>query len=248
MKRLVLAIALASLAALPGARAAAPRAPQCPALSVSCPDMATPGQPVTFTANVSGGDPNAELTFNWTVSAGTINSGQGTSSVTVDTTGAPPAGGVTAKVEVGGLHDSCAKTAECSVAMPVCYLGKIDEYGNLRWGDERARLDNYAIELLNDPGVVGYVFGYGGRRARRGEAARRIERAKNYLTAARAIPAGRVVTIDGGYREELTVELWVSPKGVSPPQTVPTVDPGEVVFIDPAPKRRPRRRRKEVNE
>ncbi len=42
--------------------------------------------PITFTAAV--GDAGAlSLTYNWSVSAGTISSGQGTSAITVDTTG-----------------------------------------------------------------------------------------------------------------------------------------------------------------
>ena len=29
---------------------------------------------------------------------------------------------------------------------------KFDEYGNIRFNDEKARLDNYAIQLQNEPG------------------------------------------------------------------------------------------------
>jgi len=43
--------------------------------------------------------------------------------------------------------------------------------------------------------------------------------------------------VDGGYREELTVELWVVPSGANPPSASPTVDPSEV-----KPARAPRRR------
>lgn len=243
MKRLVLTLTLASLAALPSAGAAAPRARQCPSLSVSCPDTASAGVPVTFTVNVGDTPDDAKLTFNWLVSAGTIASGQGTTSITVDTTGIPGGAVLTATVEVGGLPGSCPNSSSCTPFIPWgCPRGKVDEYGDIGWGDERARLDNYAIELLNDPEAVGYLIGYGGRRSRRGEALRRIERAKKYLTAVRAVPAGRVVTIDGSYRESLTLELWVSRKGAQPPQTVPTVDPGEVIFIEPAKRRRARRR------
>ncbi len=48
----------------------------------------------------------ATWTYNWSVSAGTITSGQGTSTITVDTTGL---GGqsVTATVSIGGADPSC---------------------------------------------------------------------------------------------------------------------------------------------
>lgn len=243
MKRLVLAITLASLAAPNVGVPAAPRPRECPTITISCPETAGGGVPVTYTANINGGPADAKITYNWVVFAGTISSGQGTSTITVDTVGVPNGSTLTATVDVGGFSESCLNSNSCSVTIPYgCYLYKIDEYGNLKFGDEKARLDNYAIELKNDPGVVGYIIGYGGRRSQRGEASRRMERAKKYLTTVRAIPAGRVVTIDGGYREELTVELTVMPKDMPPPPLSPTVDPTEVEFIKPAPKRRSPRR------
>ena len=241
MKMLVLAITLASLAALPLGGSAAPRPRECPVISVSCPETTGGGVPVTFTANVSGGPTDWSPTYKWTVSAGAITSGQGTSAITVDTTDVP-VDTLTATVEVGGLPEPCAESAACSVSIFRCRLYKIDEYGNIRFNDEKARLDNFAIELQNDPTAVGYLVGYGGRRSHRGEASKRLERAKRYLVAVRAVPAERLVTIDGGYREELTVELHVKPKGAQPPMPVPTVDPNEVIFIEPAPKRRGRGR------
>jgi hypothetical protein len=241
MKRLVLAIALASLAALPHGGAAAPRA-RCPRVVVSCSDTVTHGEPATFTASVENAPADAKLTYNWDVSAGTITSGQGTSSITVDTTGLSGLT-VTATVEVGGLPESCPRSTSCTSAVPqFIFHDKVDEYGNIKFEDEKARLDNYAIELQNDPEFVGYIVGYGGRRSRRGEASRRTERAKRYIVTVRGIDASRLVTIDGGYREELTVELKMRHKTLRPPEPVPTVDPSEVKFIKPAPKRGGRRR------
>jgi hypothetical protein len=245
MKRLVLAITLASLAALPHAGAAASRRTRaCPALAISCTELIRPGVPATFTLTVKDAPGNAKLTYNWVISAGTISSGQGTSSINVDTTGVAFAlGGVTATVDVAGLPEGCAGSASCVTT--VNGIGdprKVDEYGKLRWGDERARLDNFGIEVRNDPEAVGYIVGYGGRRSHHGEAASRIERAKRYLATVRDIDASRLVTIDGGYREELTVELWALPKDVTPPAPSPTVDPTEVEFIKPMSKRRARRR------
>jgi len=210
----------------------------CPTVDVTCPDTATAGQPVTFTANVEGGTTGVTPTFNWTVSAGTISSGQGTSSITVDTTGVT--GTITATVEVGGFERNCNVTDTCTTSFPAQPVArKIDEYGNIRFNDEKARLDNFAIELQNDPTAQGYLVCYGGRTGRAGEAQRRCDRAKGYLTSTRGIDASRIVTVDGGFREDLTVELWIVPSGATPPAASPTVDPSEV-----RPARAPRRTRR----
>jgi hypothetical protein len=222
--------------------------PPCPTVSVSCPDTGTIGQPVTFTANVSGGDTNVTPTFNWTVSAGTISSGQGTSSITVDTTGVAGGTTVTATVDVGGYGRECSTSSSCTVSFKtIPQARKIDEYGNIRFNDEKARLDNYAIELQNDPTAQGYLICYGGRRGRTGEAQRRCDRAKDYLVNTRGISGDRIVTVDGGYKEELTVELWVVPSGANPPTGSPTVDPSEVKAT-PAPRGGRRGRRDDDDE
>jgi hypothetical protein len=208
---------------------------------VSCPADVDLGAPITFTASI-GGDMN--VTYNWTVSAGTISSGQGTSSITVDTAGL---GGqsVTATVELGGLDPSCSRTASCttSVKAPNPPAVKFDEYGNIKFNDEKARLDNYAIQLQNQPGSQGYIIAYG---SCEGEAQARADRAKDYLVNTRGIDAGRLVTIDGGCMSELKVELWVVPTGA----TAPTASTDNAVSPCPAckkaaPRRRARRGRRD---
>jgi hypothetical protein len=91
---------------------------------------------------------------------------------------------------------------------------KFDEYGNIKFNDEKARLDNYAIQLQNQPGAQGYILAYG---SCAGEAEARAQRAKDYLVNTRGIDAGRLVTVDGGCRSDLSVELWIVPTGATPP-------------------------------
>ncbi len=218
-------------------------APPCPTITVDCPTSITQqGAPVTFTANVSGGDPNVTPTFNWTVSAGTISSGQGTSSITVDTANT---GGqtITATAEVGGIDPSCNRSASCSSQIGARPTGnKFDEYGNIARNDEKARLDNFAIALQNDPTAQGYVVSYGGRRGRAGEAQARADFAKDYLVNTRGIDGGRIVTIDGGFKEEANTELWLVPSGATPPTASPNVDASQVETITGPARRAPRRR------
>jgi len=189
--------------------------PPCPTVSVSCPSEVDQGSPIPFTASVAGGPANATATYNWSVSAGTISGGQGTSSITVDTAGT---GGqsITATVELGGFDPACSRTASCttSVKTPIAPPTKFDEYGNIKFNDEKARLDNYAIQLQNAPGTSATIIAYG---SCAGEAQARADRAKDYLVNTRGIEAGRITTIDGGCRSDLTVQLWIVPAGATAP-------------------------------
>ena len=214
--------------------------PPCPTVNVSCPSDVDQGSPITYTASMTG---DMSVTYNWTVSAGTISGGQGTSSITVDTAGL---GGqsVTATVELGGLDPSCSRTASCttSIRAPVPPAVKFDEYGNIKFNDEKARLDNYAIQLQNQPGSQGYIIAYG---SCAGEAQARADRAKDYLVNTRGIDASRLMTIDGGCRSDLAVELWVVPTGATPPaaSTDNIISPCPECKKKAAPRRRARRGR-----
>jgi hypothetical protein len=88
--------------------------PPCPTLSVSCPNGTGVKQPITFVASVTGGDPQMKPTYTWTVSVGKIISGQGTSKITVDTSGLS----TTATVSLGGADPSCTgTTASCTIGI-----------------------------------------------------------------------------------------------------------------------------------
>jgi len=199
----------------------------CPTVSVSCPSDVEQNQSITFTASVSGGEAGATFTYNWSVSAGTISSGQGTSTITVDTNGVPGGQSVTATVNLGGADPSCTGTsASCTTSIKPAPVParKFDEYGNIRFNDEKARLDNYAIQLQNEPGSAATIIVYG---SCAGEAQQRGDRAKDYLVNTRGIEAGRITVVDGGCRAELKVELWIVPSGSAAPQvdTSGAVDP-----------------------
>ncbi len=213
-----------------------PPPPPCPNISVSCPSEVEQGSPLTFNAS-AGGD--STITYNWTVSAGTISSGQGTSSITVDTA---TLGGqtVTATVEIGGLDPSCSRTASCTanVRTPAPLCRKFDEYADLSFNDEKARLDNLAIQLQQEPGAQAYYVVFGSCDT---EGAARSTRAVDYLVNARGIDRARITVVDGGCRESLTVELWICPTGAGAPAATnsATVDPCPACKV----KRTPRRRR-----
>jgi hypothetical protein len=129
------------------------------------------------------------------------------------------------------------------MAPPPVNARRFDEYPSIAFDDEKARLDNLAIEMQNDPNATGYVYVYGGRNSRPGQADRLGSRAKDYLTNSRGIDASRLVLTNGGYRETDYFELWLVPQGAQPPQPTPTVQLGDVrPGADPASGRRLRPR------
>jgi hypothetical protein len=114
-------------------------------------------------------------------------------------------------------------------------MRQFDEFGDINCESEMARLDNFAIQLQNEPNAKGVVVFYGGRRFRgrfpkQGEAAARASRMKPYLVERRGIPSERVVVIDGGYKEEFQVELWVIPAEATTPSPNPTIPAKDIKF------------------
>ena len=107
---------------------------------------------------------------------------------------------------------------------------KFDEFGDVNCEDEMARLDNLAVQLQQGSGTVGHIIVYGGRVGRRGEARARASRMKTYLVKNRGVDASRILTIDGGYRENLTVEIWMWPRSAGVPRASPTVELKDVRF------------------
>ena len=114
-----------------------------------------------------------------------------------------------------------------AVARPISALPdrRFDEYGNIRWEHEMARLDNFAIALLQDPNLIGYIIVYDGRPSCREEAIARAIRARNYVINHRGVEWNRVVWRYGGHREELTVMLQPMFRGGPEIQPTPSVAP-----------------------
>ena len=197
---------------------------QCPELSVSAPgDEVIAGESMTFSANIVSGESksSAALSFNWTTSAGTINSGQGTSVITVDTA---DLGGqfVTATLELGGLPASCSRTASATGSVkPSVVATKIDEFGAVNEETELAKLDNYVIVLQNEPNSTGYLISYRAPKGPAGEAKTVNARMMKYLVERRGLKREQLKSVDGGIRQTSVRELWIVPQGAKPPKATP---------------------------
>lgn len=191
--------------------------PVCPAIEISCPTYVAMDQPLTFTSRYSGGVPaNITPVYNWTVSAGTIIEGQGTDTIKVDTKGLAGQT-VRASLSMGGYNLECSADCAVSIPLPKMVGRKFDEFPDISRNDEKARLDNFGIELQNDPTATGYVIVYPGRTSKRAEVQDHFGRVIEYLVNSRGMDASRIKTIEGPKRDKLHVELWITPQGATPP-------------------------------
>jgi len=212
-----------------------PKSP-CPfPLSVSAPKQVTDGEIITYTADVSyTGSSPLKYTWKVTPSSAKVISGLGTATLNVDSTGL---GGqritATLVADDGSADPACAQTVQAvSIIAPIekkiIVAREFDECNNCTFDDQKARLDNLAVELQNDPSTRGYIVAYGGRMSPIGQVEKLMSRARDYLVTQRGIDASRLVVVNGGFREEDSVELWIVPSGAAAPQPTPTVQAGEV--------------------
>lgn len=100
----------------------------------------------------------------------------------------------------------------------------LDKYGDIRWEDEKSRLDNFVIQLFNLPNYTGYIYIQVGRHSCRGEAIARAIRAREYLVKVRHFPWNRLAWRDLGYSDDFEVTLWLFPSG-APPRYIPDYEP-----------------------
>jgi hypothetical protein len=167
---------------------------ECPTLSVTGPAGITPpGDAMTFTANVVGGP---SVTYNWSVDRGVIESGQGTPSISVRTSREDAGQNVTATVTLGGLDPACGCPSSASETAPVDRNPEpilVDEFGALQNDDIRARLDEFFIQLQNNPTNQGYIINYGTDR----DIAARERLILNHITF-RKFDRSRITLVRGG--------------------------------------------------
>ena len=160
--------------------------------------------------------------------------GQGTSSITVDTI-ALAGQRITAIVEVAGNQIQCSTSKTMEINGPPPPMVHYDPYGDVRFSWEKDRLDNFAIQIQNQPGSRGAIIVYAGKVTYKGEALDRLRRAKDYLVKVRGLNPKRILTIDAGYDTEILTYLILVPPGAAVPSFESRVPIEQVQFA----KRRP---------
>lgn len=184
----------------------------CPTVNISGPSGVTkPGDTMTFTVNVSGGTAE-NITYTWEVSAGSIESGQGTPSITVRVPSDLYNSNITATVNIDGtgLCAECTRRVqETAPTSPRDIIVPFDTFGPLPNDEVRGRLDNYFVALRNDPTATGYIVIDGPER----DAARRETLIRNHMRL-RKFPSDRIQIVRGDTTAgEVFTKLYVIPAG-----------------------------------
>ncbi len=140
---------------------------------------------------------------------------------------------------------------------------KIDEFGRIPCDEFMARMDSVFITLKDSPDSKIYVIYYGGRYRRttsgRNKNTRSYESTKldyphrkDGLNRAKSIPLflttyasypttpqnllkDKIILIDGGFRENIEVEIWLVPKDATLPKPAPTIDGKDIKFREDRP-------------
>jgi hypothetical protein len=189
----------------------------CPTISVSGPaGVTSPGDTMTFTANLSGGSQDTPVTYNWSVSAGTIESGQGTPSIVVRAPADGSVTNITATLDVGGLRTecNCPRTAsETAGVSPRPVATEVDTFGKLPNDEVKARVQNFYTQLANNPTSQGYIVIYGTP----AQIAATRKQITNAITFLKLDPS-RVTFVDGGDKGTgPETHFWLVPPGATPP-------------------------------
>ena len=218
----------------------------CPEpINLSAPPTVSEGELITFTADVTYHGPS-KLNYTWTVSPADakILSGAGTKTITVDSTGwAGQRLVATLVVDDGSGDSSCRQTAQAATFIPPPPrenpAREFDVCCSCSFDDQKARMDNLAVNLQSDPTASAYIIVYAGRSSQVGQADQLGARARSYLATERGLNPSRIVVVNGGFREQDCLEFWIVPSGAAPPKPTPTVEPGNA---HPAPQPAKRRR------
>jgi hypothetical protein len=94
---------------------------------------------------------------------------------------------------------------------------RYDQWGDLRFVDETVHLNKIANQLKEWRLSIAYIVIHAGQKACDGEAKARGIRARNYLLKL-GIGPERVVWLDGGWKKELSVDVWIWPPELGRPK------------------------------
>lgn len=197
-------------------------AKSCPTVNLSGPQGLTRvGENIVVKAIVSH-DSQADIKYSWSVDKGKMLRGQGTPEVIIGTDEIEEVrnkGDADLKVhlEITGLTPKCKNSVSESyiVSNGIYDVFPLDEYGNNSFQDEKARLDNLAVNILNTKNT-GYIVKHFGKQVSDKEIKTRVKRIEDFMFKFRKYPKDRFHIIVK--RDDRTfTKLWNFPPDAEPP-------------------------------
>ena len=190
-----------------------------------------PGQSFNVTADISG--PPEGVTYNWTLSNGTIASGQGTPSISIDTTGVPGGSSISVTLDLGipsGFPECQRSFTETVQLVKLPEAELFDEFSTVavQCEEGNARLDSFFAALSNNPSDQGVIVIYGSPKSSRA-AWRREQLIRNFIRIRRFDPM-RITFVRGASRDDAVTQFWRVPPGAP----VPEVPPADAETPQPA--------------
>ncbi|HYG80130.1 MAG TPA: hypothetical protein VD861_07075 [Pyrinomonadaceae bacterium] len=184
--------------------------------------------PVTLSAEVDGRKLGDTVTVKWSASGGEISSGQGTPTITVVADPSQPIQRLNVTAEFDGLGAGCPRKATWASLIEVAIQEpwvKADEYGDIPRKQEGERLYGVAMMLRAYTSDLRLrIIPHDGPNRRNEKAARRAERARDYLIKKHGIEPGRIVlgpknpSTKDPYHTQFALEFLIEPvKDLIPP-------------------------------
>ncbi|MBA2621452.1 MAG: PEGA domain-containing protein [Acidobacteria bacterium] len=194
-------------------------------IQVNGPEKVLENDLITFTSQNAVANSPTPINYRWTVSpeAARITSGQGTSAITVDTSGLgsqPVTANLDVTDDVYGAKCRQSNSVLTNVEkqeMP--QAKKCDIFESKAFDDDKARFDNCTLELQSTPDSQIYIILYQGtdKFSKTNTADKLGKRTLDYLVKTRGIDPRRIVITNWGMRPRTMYEIYIIPPGAQPP-------------------------------
>ena len=186
----------------------------CPTVTIASAAEVNARDVAEFKVSVTGGSADVFPLYNWSLSAGTLVAGQGTSTIQVDANGMAGGDVIKAMVEVLGYPGSCDTSASASMTV-VTKAYRVFEGAYTDDAQIARLLDALIGERASD--AKAYIVFYAGSAAPAGEVDRLKQVAKAHIDSKGENPADYPF-MDGGERPQTTIEIWLAGPGDKEPQ------------------------------
>jgi len=195
-----------------------PTPQKCPTLDATLsPSLVNVGEILTATAVLTDADIK-DLKFKWFINGGIILEGQGKSEILAQQLPEHAGESLTVTVTVEGFANGCPAISDSATTdiakKPVAI--SFERYGKLNVNAEKARLDNFVINLQQDSISQGLILVSFDKQSGNKYRQSKIQRVFDYLTVKRKLEANRILfaVTENDYEETI---LLIVPPGAEPP-------------------------------